>query len=198
MMFRWCALVVVIGCIGTSGYYRRRARREGGTIARGRESLGLKLGRSLVSLPLFGGVIAYLINPDWMAWSSLALPSWARWTGVALGASTIPAAQWVFRSIGKNVSETVLTKDRHDLVSVGPYRWIRHPLYATGIALFWSIGLMAASWFILLFALIATVLIRLVVIPLEERELLRKFGDHYARYMRRTGRLLPGLRTGAG
>ena len=104
----------------------------------------------------------------------------------------------MFRSIGKNVSETVLTKDRHELVSVGPYRRIRHPLYATGIALFWSIGLMAASWFILLFALIATVLIRLVVIPLEERELLRKFGDHYGRYMRRTGRLLPGRRTGAG
>jgi protein-S-isoprenylcysteine O-methyltransferase Ste14 len=89
------------------------------------------------------------------------------------------------------VSETVLTKSHHELVISGPYQWIRHPLYTTGIVLVLAIGLIAASWFILLLALVALASIRLVVIPLEERELLTKFGNAYGAYMQRTGRLLP-------
>lgn len=50
---------------------------------------------------------------------------------------------------------------------------------------------MAASWFILVFALIALVAIRFVVVPLEERELEAKFGDAYRSYRQRTGVLLP-------
>ena len=45
--------------------------------------------------------------------------------------------------------ETVLTKADHVLVTTGPYRWMRHPLYAMGGALFVAVGLMSASWFIL-------------------------------------------------
>jgi hypothetical protein len=63
-------------------------------------------------------------------------------------------------NLGRNVSETVLTKESHELVTSGPYRWIRHPLYTTGIALFVALGLIAANWFILLCAAAALVGIR--------------------------------------
>ena len=149
------------------------------------------VGRAVVALPLFGAILAYLLNPRWMVWAELSLPNWTRWLGVGLGLLTVPAARWVFVSLGRNVSETVLTKSQHELVTTGPYRWIRHPLYTTGITLVLAIGLMAASWFILLFALITLAAIQLVVIPLEERELLVKFGDEYGEYMRGTGRLWP-------
>ena len=189
-MFRWFALAAFVGCLGISGFYRRRAR-QGETIARGREATVLKLGRGLVALPLFGSILLYLLNPRWMAWAEVALPIWGRWAGVVAGLLAVPAALWVFRSIGRNVSETVLTKRDHALVTTGPYRWIRHPLYTTAAVLLLAIGLMAANWFILLFALVAVVSMRLAVIPLEERELVNKFGDEYRRYMARTGRLLP-------
>jgi protein-S-isoprenylcysteine O-methyltransferase Ste14 len=190
-MFRWFALAALLACLGISAYYRRRARQEGETIPRRRETPLLLAGRALVALPLFVAILTYLVHPPWMAWTALPLPIWMRWVGVALGFLTVLAAQWVFRSLGRNVSETVLTKSHHELVTRGPYRWIRHPLYTTGIALVVAIGLMAASWFILLFGLITLASIRLVVIPLEERELLTKFGQEYRHYMQRTGRLLP-------
>ncbi len=193
MIFRWAALAVLMACVSISAYYRRRARLEGGTIPRSREGGLMMLGRAVVALPLFLGVLSYIIDPRSMAWASLDLPAWARWAGVALGFLAIPLIFWVFRSLGKNVSETVLTKDHHALVTRGPYRWVRHPLYATALTMFFAIGFMAANWFILLVALIALILIRLVVVPLEERELLRKFGGAYAEYMRQTGRLLPRL-----
>jgi protein-S-isoprenylcysteine O-methyltransferase len=98
---------------------------------------------------------------------------------------------WTLRSLGRNISETVLTKEHHELVTSGPYRWVRHPLYTSGVALFLALGLMADSGFILVVTLVAAVLIRTVVVPLEERELVRKFGPAYLDYVGRTGRLLP-------
>jgi protein-S-isoprenylcysteine O-methyltransferase Ste14 len=52
---------------------------------------------------------------------------------------------------------------------------------------------MAANWFILGLTLIAFAAMRLVVVPLEERELLAKFGVEYRAYMQRTGRFIPRL-----
>lgn len=195
-MFRWFALAAFVGCMGISAFYRRRARQQGETIARRRENPLLIAGRAVVALPLFGAIFLYLLNPRWMTWSELALPASVRWVGVLPGLIAVPAAFWVFTSIGRNVSETVLTKRDHALVTSGPYRWIRHPLYTTGAVLLLAIGLMAANWFILLFALLAIVSLRLAVIPLEERELVNRFGDEYRRYMARTGRFLP--RVGGG
>ena len=147
----------------------------------------------MAALPLFGGVVAYLANPNSMGWASLSLPLWARWTGVALGLLVAPSAYWVLTALGTNVSETVLTKPQHRLVTTGPYRWVRHPLYTVGIALFLSIGLMAANWFILLWALVALLGLLLVVIPREEAHLVATFGDDYRRYRSSTGSLLPLL-----
>ena len=194
MPFRWFALAALVGCFGISAYYRHRARRAGGTIPRRREPPLLIAGRALVALPLFLGVLTYVVYPPWMAWSTLVLPGWARGMGVLLGLAMVPVAYWVFSTLGSNVSETVLTKERHELVTAGPYRLIRHPLYAMGIGLFLAVGLMAASWFILLFALIGLASIRLVVVPLEERALEAKFGDAYRSYRQRTGALLPRVR----
>src|SRR5262245_63195855 len=126
-----------------------------------------------------------------MAWASLPLPSWLRWLGVGLGVLAVVAAHWVLSNLGRNVSETVLTKRDHQLVTTGPYRWIRHPLYTTGSVLLLSIGLMHASWFVLLLAGVAACLIRLVVIPIEERALVEKFGDRYRAYLDGTGGMLP-------
>jgi protein-S-isoprenylcysteine O-methyltransferase Ste14 len=193
-VFRWLALVVLVSAVGISGNHRRRARARSGTIPRAREEPLLIAGRLLVALPLFGGSLAYVINPGWMAWSSFVAPEWLRWAGVALGFCVVPAVHWVLSALGSNVSETVLIKDRHELVTTaGPYRWIRHPLYTTGIALFVAVGLMAANWFVLGMASISLMAIRMVVVPREERELVARFGSGYEEYRRRTGAMMPRL-----
>ncbi len=190
-MFRWIVLGVVVADLSISAHYRRRARQATGTIERRQEGGVFLLLRALVALPLLLSILAYVVNPRWMAWSSVALPEWLRWIGAGAGALTVPSALWVFRSIGSNISETVLTKEAHKLVTAGPYRWVRHPLYTTGLALLLSIGLMAANHLILSLAALALVLILSVVIPKEEKNLLRVFPGEYAAYRRRTGRLLP-------
>ena len=111
--------------------------------------------------------------------------------GAALGVLAVPAAAWVFRSLGRNVSETVLTMTDQTLVMTGPYSWVRHPLYATAAMLLVGVGLMSANWFILLFALLAVGLTILIVVPMEEARMIARFGDDYRAYRARTGRILP-------
>ena len=193
-MFRWLALATLLACGVISGTFRARARRESGTIARRNEPPWLLAGRGVVALPLLLAIVLHLVNPPWMARASWPASPALRWLGVALGFVAVPAAWWVFRSIGRNVSETVLVKERHELVTCGPYRWIRHPLYATGLLALAGIGLMLASWVILLLTLIALLAIRLVVIPLEEKALTARFGEAYRDYACRTGRLVPRVR----
>ena len=192
-MFRWVALAILIACVGVSIYYRRIARREGGTIPRLQEPPRLVVARACVALPLGGGLLASLLAPRAMRWASIELPDQMRWLGVGLGLLMVPSVFWVFRSIGRNVSETVLTKAGHALVTHGPYRWIRHPLYTTGITLMLAIGLMVANWFILAGGIVAFVWVRLAVVPAEEQALLAAFGERYRDYMQRTGAMCPRI-----
>ncbi len=90
----------------------------------------------------------------------------------------------------------MLTKERHQLVTAGPYRWVRHPLYSVGSTAFAALSLIAANGFMGLFVLLAVAAVILVVIPREEAHLERAFGDDYRAYRRRTGALVPRIRLG--
>ncbi|MEE8232131.1 MAG: isoprenylcysteine carboxylmethyltransferase family protein, partial [Thermoplasmata archaeon] len=97
-----------------------------------------------------------------------------------------------FRSLGTNYSGTVVIKDSHTLVTSGPYRWIRHPIYTSYFALTLSLFLLTANWFIGL-ALLALSILLASRVEGEEALLLERFGDAYRAYMYRTGRFLPRL-----
>lgn len=196
-MFRWLILAVLLSAVTVSGYHRARVRLGGETVARRREGLRFVALRGLLALLLFGGVLAHVGRPDWMGWASLDMPQTLRWLGLGLGLLTVPAVHWVLGTLGRNVTETVLTKEHHELVTAGPYRWVRHPLYTTGLTLFLALGLMAGSWFVLLATVIACALLWALVIPREEQALLAKFGDRYQAYMLGTGRLMPRVRRGS-
>jgi len=108
-------------------------------------------------------------------------------------AACIPLIYWLFRSLGLNVTPTVAIRKTHTLVTHGPYRWVRHPLYSTGLLFFLGLSLLAANWFIAL-AILAGFTALTLRTPHEEARLIGKFGDEYRSYMRATGRYFPRLR----
>ncbi len=192
-LFRWFFIAIFIGMLSLSAYFRYRARQSGEAIPRAREGKLVLLTRLLFAAPLYLPIAAYMLNPGWMAWSAYSLPLWLRWLGAGLGLATLPLLYWVFRSIGSNISETTLTKDKHVLVSHGPYRWVRHPLYSGATTGLIALSLLAANWFMLAMACVALAGMAVLIIPREEAELLRKFGVEYHEYMQRTGRFVPRL-----
>ena len=189
--FRVILVVVFVSALLISGSFRRKARQSGETISRkaeGGTALFLRMGAALI---FFGSIVLYAVAPEAMSWASLEIPSWLRWLGAGIALSCLPLLWWVFNSIGNNISETVLTKKDHQLVMSGPYRWVRHPLYAVALLMFFSLGLMAASWLITVYALIGAVIFRLGVIPKEEEQLIQAFGDDYQDYRGQTGAMVP-------
>lgn len=196
--FRWVLVGSFFLTFSISKIYRQRARKarqSGREIRRSDESLGLILARLFVAIPLFAAVFAYMINPDWMAWAHVDIPVWLHKTGTALVILAIPMGYWVMSSLGENVSETVLTRPGQTLIQHGPYRWIRHPLYTNGMLLFLGAGLGAENAMICLFTLLTWTGIYLTVIPKEEAALVKKFGKEYEKYMARTGKLFPQIRS---
>jgi protein-S-isoprenylcysteine O-methyltransferase Ste14 len=76
------------------------------------------------------------------------------------------------------------------LVRSGAYRYIRHPLYASLLALAWGAFLKAPSWPGVLLAAIATGAVYLTA-RVEEQENIRNFGTEYIEYMRETRMFIP-------
>lgn len=141
-------------------------------------------------LALWGYCLLYVVYPGALTWSFVAMPDGLRWMGAVVAAATVPLVTAAQRAIGRNVSPTVTTHDDHELVTTGPYRWVRHPLYTAGTAIFTGLGLLASSWFLLLSAAVALVLVT-VRLPHEEARLEARFGQRYRDYAASTGRFLP-------
>ena len=70
-------------------------------------------------------------------------------------------------------------------VTSGIYRISRHPIYFSGFLINLSIGIICASWVIMLCAILWIVFFHIVV-PTEERFLIGQYGDAYREYMNRT------------
>ena len=152
------------------------------------------IGLRLCGLLGWIALAAYLIDPTRMAWATVALPTWPRWIGAFLALFAVPPLLfWTFRSLGRNLTDTVVTRRDHTLVTHGPYRWVRHPFY--DVVLLWglSVSLLTANWLMALLGLSAFAMM-VVRTRTEEEKLIDRFGDEYRTYRDRTGRFLPHVR----
>lgn len=192
MIFRLVFAGLFATLLAVVAAYRRRAL-AGRRIDYSKEGRALFLALRLGGLALGLYCLLYVVYPRILGWSFVEIHHGVRWAGAALVAALIPFAAAAQRALGRNVSPTVTTHDDHKLVTAGPYRWIRHPLYTAGATMFAGLGLLAASWFLVAGAALALLLVRLRL-PLEEAELEARFGQRYRDYARRTGRFLPRLR----
>lgn len=110
--------------------------------------------------------------------------------GLCIGGTTL--AIWSRHMLGRNWSATVQLKQEHELISSGPYRFVRHPLYTGLLVLFIGSAIMIGD----LRGLLAVAIMFASLwfkLRLEERWLLQHFGDKYSAYQRHTKMLLPAL-----
>jgi protein-S-isoprenylcysteine O-methyltransferase Ste14 len=109
--------------------------------------------------------------------------------GVILCAVGIAFLVWARLALGRNWSQTVSVKEGHELVTSGPYRYVRHPMY-TGclIACVGSAIVCAGAWIFLLVVLGALFLWR---VGAEDKLMAQQFPNEYPDYKRRTNALIP-------
>lgn len=189
-MFR-ILTAAVFGCLVAIGLsYRLRAARAGGAVSRRAEGAPVGVLLRLAGLSFWLGLLLYIIHPPWMGWAALPLPAWLRWLGAGLVVAALPGVYWMFRSLSTNLTDTVAVRSEHELITHGPYRWIRHPMYALSVPVFLGFALLCANWFLSVAGLFAVVLLAART-PTEEAKLVEAFGEEYRNYMARTGRFIP-------
>jgi protein-S-isoprenylcysteine O-methyltransferase Ste14 len=191
ILFRGIFLIVFLSSVTISGYHRKRARQSGEVIPRSAEGSTILLLRLVPALIMAVSFFAYVFAPGWLGWAEWRLPVIMRIGAAAVAIACLPAIQWMFVSLGNNITETVLTKGNHQLVTHGPYRWIRHPLYAFALLELFALAFLGSNWFLFIFPCVAIIMFRFVVIPKEEANLIKIFGKQYEEYQQNTGVLIP-------
>jgi protein-S-isoprenylcysteine O-methyltransferase Ste14 len=139
---------------------------------------------------------AYAVHPETMQWAQAPLPDALRYFGALL----CGLALWLFesarRNLGRAFNPSLRVNPKALLVTSGPYRLIRHPMYVAFLATWTGYGLLSANWFIGTTGAAAECAIALIRTRREEAMLMAAFGPEYARYARRTGKFLPRLKQG--
>lgn len=173
-------------------YYQRQATMGAGQVEykEGRAHNAL---RKMIGIPWILCLLIYLFQPGWFAWAHLPLPDGLRWTGAGLGLASLPLIWWVQYALGINFSVRLHVRSEHTLVTDGPYRWVRHPMYTALFIWAAALLLLSANWLIAGVPMLALIVIVVLRIENEEQAMVEKFGDLYREYIRRTGRFLPRL-----
>jgi protein-S-isoprenylcysteine O-methyltransferase Ste14 len=185
-------LLVGFVLVAPVGIYYRLQSRTDERLDRRQEGWLILLSLRPLALACMAGLMGFMVRPSAMAWASINLPDWLRWSGVGLAAAAAGLILWTFRTLGHNLTDTVVTRRDATLVTDGPYRWVRHPFYLAFAIAVIANTLVTANAFL---ALTGTAAFLVIVgrTSIEERKLVERFGPEYLDYMRRTGRFLPRI-----
>ena len=147
-------------------------------------------------LPLM--VALLLLGPgDWFGHSLLReqfVPHTTLVYSIGLALAVLGAALAIFSRalLGRNWSATVQLKKDHELITRGPYRLVRHPIYTGLLVLFLGNAVMVGDWRgLLAVAIVFASFWR--KLRLEEAWLTTHFGEPYLLYQARTKALIPAV-----
>lgn len=115
---------------------------------------------------------------------------WPFWAGVVLTLGGLLVTVWARVHLGTNWSGTVTLKLEHELITSGPYGFVRHPIYSGLLLAFIGSALARAEWRgLLAVALAFWAFWR--KLQIEEQWMRERFGGAYAEYARRVAALVP-------
>ena len=111
-----------------------------------------------------------------------------------LGPPSVALAWAATRHLDKQWRFEAALSEDHELIRTGPYRWLRHPIYASILGMLLEIGLARAWWPLLIAGLIFYLIGTEIRIRAEDGLLASRFGEEFAQYKRTTPAYLPFLR----
>jgi len=143
--------------------------------------------------------IAYLvfINREYLLQQKLEMPALAVISGILLTSTGTLLHIWTGKLLGlwglMGIPE-VSRKIKGRLISEGPFRIVRHPTYLAHTLMFTGIFLFTGNIPVMILTIIDFIIVNLLIIPLEEKELLSRFGEEYLKYKEKVrNRFFPSL-----
>jgi len=140
----------------------------------------------LVASVVAAWVLQRVFPLTWPGMDDLA----ARIVGLGLGVAGILLMAWSIITLRRARTTVMPTEAAIVLVTDGPFRYRRNPIYLADILILLGIAeLMRNAWLVLLTPVFGLLVTWLAIIP-EERHLEARFGDEYRAYKARTRRLI--------
>lgn len=133
-----------------------------------------------------------VVLPWWILTRGGGTPVPTGWYAVgviAAGAALYLACVWIFAVVGRGTPGP-WDPPQH-FVAVGPYRWVRNPIYLAALLVVLGEAWLFVSGSLLVYAGAMAIFFHLFVIEYEEPTLRRAFGQTYVEYTRRVRRWLP-------
>lgn len=174
-------------------YTNLKAHREHGSplVRAKNEYRPLVFIRLLFAIPLYAGLLDWLFSSNKIPWSYVQIPVFMRWIGCGFIAVVGILFWWIHLTLGSNYRSTMGLHENHRLVTKGPYSYVRHPTYVTFLVVPVILFLISTNWLIGSSSLVLFLILMVVRAPIEEKELIDRFGDDYRLYMQRTNRFFP-------
>lgn len=187
---RLAVIVIASTFLPVGGYYRILSQRGGERLDRTKEGWPILIGIRFFGLLALASVVALLWKPAALEWPQIPVPEPARWVGVAGFSAAVVWLIWMFRSLGRNLTDAVVVRRDAYFVDQGPYSYVRNPMYTGVLTAGLTLGLALRTW-------VTPVVVKLVFMLLalrtrtEEMYLIERLGDQYRNYMKRVGRFVP-------
>lgn len=189
LAFGTAFLGLVLGAIRVAR--RLRSRPEASVDQTEHELPALRIIRPVLGLVFYGALADWLIPGSRLPWATMELPLAVRGLGGILSLAGVGLVVWSFETLGSHYRGGVGLWEDHRLVTTGPYRRVRHPIYAGFVLLMAGILLLSANWVMGISGLALTVSIPALRVSVEERQLEERFGDRWRSYASRTGAFWP-------
>jgi protein-S-isoprenylcysteine O-methyltransferase Ste14 len=122
----------------------------------------------------------------------VVLPAWTNALGVvvmAVGGILVITCAAIFVLRGRGTP--AIFDPPKEFVALGPYKFVRNPMYIGGFILIVGFGLYQGSLSILLLSLLLALLIHVFVLTVEEQGLEKRFGRSYLEYKKSVNRWIP-------
>ena len=140
-------------------------------------AIGITLGVNMPGMaPGFniqGTIALYLVPGTVLIWAGILLRFWS------------------IQTLGKFFSTRLVIQEGHELITKGPYKYLRNPSYTAALITFIGLGLGVGNWLSIAVLFLTGLITYVWRIRVEGRMLLDQFGVAYSDYMKRTWALIP-------
>ncbi len=127
-----------------------------------------------------------ILTGGWLIWltpflrAKQSLASLLSWTGA--------------RALGRQWRIDAGLSDDHELVTSGPYRFVRHPIYTSLLCVLLGTGVLITTWWLLLPSLLLFIIGTEIRVRIEDHLLASHFGERFVEYRQRVPAYIPFLK----
>lgn len=161
---------------------------------------GEKAWKECKTLRSIGGFFEFVITINIILWIWFPVPefNWIIHSNILVGiiiciVMLVPCITIMLLGV-KAAGKETLTPSKETEMYGGIYKYIRHPQTVGEFPMFVAIAFAFNSWFLVILMAVWIIIYIPIMVHYEEADLVRRFGESYKEYQKRTGALFPKLR----